>query len=88
MADLNDPHELVHHLMEYRKPETQELVTKMEFIRDEFISLGVNLADELPAGPDKTVAIRKLHEALMSAIACLALNQPKPVGKPRIIVAD
>lgn len=75
MADSFDAHGLVRHLMQYRKPETEALVTTMEEIRNQYIHLGLELAERLPDGPDKTVAIRKLHEALMSAIACLALNQ-------------
>lgn len=74
-VDYNDSHSLVDHLMTYRKPETPTVVDSMDLVRGLYINLGHNLADELPPGPEKTIAIRKLHEALMAAIACLALNQ-------------
>lgn len=75
MVDFNNPHQLVDHLMTYRRPQTDFVVENMNDIRSQFITLGHNVVDILPDGPDKTVAIRKLHEALMAAIACLALNQ-------------
>lgn len=69
-------HFMVDHLFRYRRP-TDEVAEVMASLRDAFIELGHRVVSDTPPGPDQTVAIRKLHEALMAAIANLALNTPE-----------
>lgn len=46
-----------------------------EFIRTQFGKLAVDLNNLLPEGPDKTVALRKLTEAMWAANAAVAVAQ-------------
>ena len=52
-------------------------------IRAQFRSVALTLVDKLPDGPDKTVALRKLQDAMMSANACIANAQtPEEDAQP------
>ena len=44
-------------------------------IRTDFRATAKALLEVLPAGPDRTVALRKLQEAMWAANACVACNQ-------------
>ena len=70
-------HDLVDHLITYRQP-AAGVGEVMSSLRGDFLALGHRIVDETPAGPDQTVAIRKLHEAAMATIANLALNPEDP----------
>jgi len=70
-------HGLVDHLFYLQSPRNDQVAVTMDTIRAAFIALGHRVVESTPEGPDQTVAIRKLHEALMAAIGCIALNQPE-----------
>jgi len=44
-------------------------------VRVHFRDLAKRLLNTLPAGPDRTLALRKLQEAMMLSNACIANNQ-------------
>lgn len=44
------------------------------YVGAKFRELAIVLNEQLPDGPGKTVALRKLAEARMQANACVALN--------------
>jgi uncharacterized membrane protein len=50
-------------------------VASFEAIRAAFLDVGHLVVDRVPRTPDRTVALRKIHEACMASIAALALNQ-------------
>lgn len=56
-------------------PATEVTGPKHDAVRAKFKQLARFLQKELPAGPDQTIAIRKLQDAMMSANACIACNQ-------------
>lgn len=70
-----DPdHDLVDHLLVYRQV-AGPVAETMTSLRADFIALGHRIVDEVPRTPDRTVALRKLHDACQGAITALALNQ-------------
>jgi len=71
-------HDLVEHLIAYRAPSDPETVASFETIREVFKAAGHIVVDRVPRTPDRTVALRKIHEACMASIAALALNQEEP----------
>jgi hypothetical protein len=70
-----DNHILVERLLTLHPPVDNNHALAMDDVRQRFIALGHIVVDRTPAGPDQTVAIRKLHEACMAAIAAIACNQ-------------
>jgi hypothetical protein len=71
-----DNHALADRLLTFHPAERGgALAEDMSAVREKFIELGHLIVDRLPDGPDQTVAIRKLHEACMAAIAGIACNQ-------------
>lgn len=68
-------HDLVEHLISYRAPTGDEVTATFEAIRSAFKMAGHLVVDRVPRTPDRTVALRKIHEACMASIAALALNQ-------------
>lgn len=74
IADLHD-HELVNHLVDYKRldPES-EIAHHCEELREIFKMAGHFLVNKAKRSPDRTVAIRKIHDAAMSSIAALVLN--------------
>lgn len=56
-------------------PATEITGPQHDDVRLRFRELAGHLLDALPDGPDKTLALRKLQEAMMSANACIANNQ-------------
>lgn len=68
-------HELVEHLLAYRRPQGDDVVQAMEAVREVFKAAGHLLVDRAPRTPDRTVALRSIHRACMDSIAALALNQ-------------
>lgn len=44
-------------------------------VRADFRKLASDLYDQLPEGPDKTLALRKLQEAMWATNAAIACNQ-------------
>lgn len=72
----NDPdHDLVDHLISHHPPLSDEVVAGFETIRQVFGHAGHAVVDLCPRTADRTVALRKIHEACMASIAALALNQ-------------
>lgn len=57
-------------------PATAETGPIHDGIRGAFRQTARHLLSVLPEGPDKTVALRKLQDAMMSANACVANNYP------------
>lgn len=70
-------HDLVEHLLAYRRPTGDEVVASMEAIREVFKAAGHLVVDRAPRSADRTVALRSIHRACMDSIAALALNQEK-----------
>jgi hypothetical protein len=75
MPDIHNNHELVDRLLTLHPPASDEVGDRMDMVRAEFIDLGHLIVDSVPSGPDQTLAVRKLHEACMAAIAGIACNQ-------------
>lgn len=71
-------HELVEHLIAHRPPLSDDVVAGFEAIREVFRTAGHLVVDAAPRTADRTVALRKIHEACMASIAALALNQEEP----------
>lgn len=59
----------------YHKPETQLIADVHDEIRKSCHVLAVFFNDVLPEGPDKTVALRAVREAMYHANACIAVAQ-------------
>ena len=71
-----DPdHELVDRLLRLHPPATPEIGETMDAVRGNFIDLGHTVVALVPRTPDRTVALRKIHEACMATIAAIACNQ-------------
>lgn len=71
-------HELVDHLISYAAPKAPGVGEMLDEMRTEFRAIGHALVDRAPRTPDRTVALRKIHEACMAAIAAVVLNQEEP----------
>lgn len=56
-------------------PKDEGVADRMDRVRSGFRWLGLDLIDELPPGPDLTIALRALKEAAMHAIGAIACNQ-------------
>lgn len=71
-----DPdHDLVEHLISYKKLDPgSETAAVCEEFRELFKEIGHKLVREAKRTPDRTVAIREIHRACMTAIAALVLN--------------
>ena len=75
----NDPdHALVDRLLTSRPPKDDKVAGTIDAIRGNFIEIGHTVVALVPRTPDRTVALRKIHEACMASIAALALNQDEP----------
>lgn len=61
-------------------PATETTGPEHDAVRAKFKSLARFLQKTLPAGPDQTVAIRKLQEAMWASNACIACNQDDGVA--------
>ncbi len=59
------------HLFTYHAP-TPEQVEHYEALRDAAKTFALIIAEHTPPGPDQTVAIRKVREAVMTANAAIA----------------
>lgn len=70
-----DPMEWWRNTIDLHPPETPEVGKVMDNVRGWFRSLGEMMIEELPPGPDLTVALRALKEASMHAIGAVACNQ-------------
>lgn len=56
-------------------PGTPEVASKMDYVRTEFTFVTQQVMSVLPTSKEKTIAFRKIREALMYSIAALACNQ-------------
>lgn len=68
--------DLIQHWFTYHKP-TEEDIPKYEAIRQWGLSFAQIIDQKCPNGPDKSAAIRKVREAVMTANAAIAC-----CGKP------
>lgn len=68
-------HELVDHLISHQPPLSDDVIAAFQAMREVFGHAGHLVVDLCPRTPDRTVALRKIHEACMASIASLALNQ-------------
>lgn len=68
-------HELVDRLLTLHPPKGDGVAQQMDVIRSAFITAGHLVVERVPRTPDRTVALRKIHEACMASIAALACNQ-------------
>lgn len=71
----NDPHAWWDNQIELHPPKNDTVAGVMDAVRGKFSGLGHVLIDELPPGPDLTVALRALKEASTYAIGAIACNQ-------------
>jgi hypothetical protein len=68
-------HELVDHLVSYKRLDPgSDVAGDCEELREAFKRAGHLLVNVAPRTLDRTVAIRKIHEAAMASIASLVLN--------------
>jgi hypothetical protein len=73
-GDAQD-HALVDHLISYVAPKAPGVGELLDVMREEFRAVGHHLVERAPRTPDRTVALRKIHEACMASIAAVVLNQ-------------
>lgn len=59
----------------YHPPGCAHIIRAHEQIRREFASLAVSMNNLLPEGPDKSVALRAIRDAMYQANACVAVAQ-------------
>lgn len=71
-------HDLVDRLLTLHPPANGDVAAAMDDLRQRFINLGHAVVDRVPRTPDRTVALRKIHEACMATIAAIACNQEEP----------
>lgn len=76
MAEIRrfTPDEQLDNWFGYHPPASPEVGLAHDLIRSDFRAVADRLQVRLPEGPDKTVAFRKLQEAMWAANACLACN--------------
>jgi hypothetical protein len=60
----------------YHRPGSQAVVDAHEQVRDGARELLGVFQEAIPEGPDKTVALRKVVEAMWAANAAIACNHP------------
>lgn len=78
MADLATPQremtlrEKIESVVTYHKP-SEESVAKITRVREATANLLETIAKECPAGPDRSAAIRKAREAMMTANASIVV---------------
>jgi hypothetical protein len=68
-------HELVTAIFPLHSPKNDQVAAELDFLREEFESLGHMVVNATATTPEQTIAIRKLHEALQAAIAAVVLHQ-------------
>lgn len=68
-------HELVDRLITLHPPKDEEVARRMDTIREAFLTIGHMVVDIVPRTPDRTVALRKIHDACQASIGALACNQ-------------
>jgi hypothetical protein len=66
--------EIIKDLFTYHAPQNKETVMKYEVVRDAAKHLALQIWKACPYGADRTAAIRKLREAVMTANAAIALE--------------
>jgi hypothetical protein len=75
MAELDPDIALVAHLIDYQAPKNEDVIAQIQVLRKAFKKAAHLLIDFAPRTPDRTVAIRKIHDACQASIAALVLNQ-------------
>jgi hypothetical protein len=65
--------EEVRELLSYHKL-TDPQIEKGQAVREQAIQLVLTIIRNVPPGPDRTVAIRKIREAVMDANSCITHN--------------
>ncbi len=74
--DKESLHAQVENTHAYHRPNYQETMDKMGMLRGMFLTLGHTLVDECPASRELSIALTKLDECNMAAIAALARHEP------------
>ncbi len=70
-APVDPPKDAIEELFTYHKPTPQQEIAYLA-IRDGAKQLARIINDCCPAGPDRTTAVRKIREAVMTANASIA----------------
>lgn len=70
-------HNQVQQSHSYHRPNFQETMDTMGFLREHFRSLGHHIVDKVPASRERSLALTALDEANMWAIAALARHEPE-----------
>ena len=68
------PEQIIGDLFTYHPPQDEATVLKYEAVREAAKHLAMIIWKTCPFGADRTAAIRKLREAVMTANASIALN--------------
>lgn len=72
---VDTDHEMVDRLIAHHPPASPDTVATFEYLREQFRAVAHDVVDRVPRTPDRTVALRKIHEACMASIGALACNQ-------------
>jgi hypothetical protein len=75
MVNPNQGHGLVDRIFPLHSPRSKAVGEQMDYIRGMFTHLAHDVAEYTPPGPDQTLAIRALHDAMQKAIGNIANNQ-------------
>jgi hypothetical protein len=62
------------HIFTYHPPANASEVRKYEILREAAKNFATVIVDMTPSGPDQSVAVRKVREAVMTANAAIALE--------------
>lgn len=82
--DKESMYQQVEHTHSYHRPQHQETMDKMGWLRDQFKSVGHSVVDLCPSSREASLALTHLDQANMWAIAALARHEetPKDGGSP------
>lgn len=76
MTDTNDPDvELVDRIFPLHPPINEDIGNLMSSFRGRFYELARDVVHQIPRSPERTLAIRKIHDASQSTITSIATNQ-------------
>lgn len=79
MEDDAKPVDVIEELFSYHAPEGDQSM-RYAAIRESAKTLARTIVDLVPAGPDRTAAIRKLRESVMTANAAIATRNAAARG--------
>jgi hypothetical protein len=75
MANVDPDHALVEKLFPLHPPKDDHVRGLMQHHRDSFMSRADAVVRSVPRSPERTIALRKIHEASQAVITAIAVNQ-------------